>query len=166
MLFSSTWEIDMGMMEIASFTDPCEEHFHIFMPSSFPLKAVKGGLWILHGTQRLMRSPLCVKMDQWNKTRKLLAELRRTPEWDDSRGGQWDRRWVGVNSKRESVVVPLYLLPLLFFIFFFDFCWPKSTWGHLLTDGSFYFHFAPQQWISFDYVTEVITAHSCLGARL
>lgn len=80
MLFSSTWEIDMGMMEIASFTDPCEEHFHIFMPSSFPLKAVKGGLWILHGTQRLMRSPLCVKMDQWNKTRKLLAELRRTPE--------------------------------------------------------------------------------------
>lgn len=79
-LFSSTWEIDMGMMEIASFTDPCEEHFHIFMPSSFPLKAVKGGLWILHGTRRLMRSPLCVKMDQWNKTRKLLAELRRTPE--------------------------------------------------------------------------------------
>lgn len=80
MLFSSTWEIDMGMMEIASFTDPCEEHFHIFMPSSFPLKAVKGGLWIQRGTQRLMRSPLCVKMDQWNKTRKLLAELRRNPE--------------------------------------------------------------------------------------
>lgn len=55
----------MGMMEIASFTDPCEEHFHIFMPSSFPLKTVKGGgVWILHGTQRLMRSPLRVKMDQ------------------------------------------------------------------------------------------------------
>lgn len=128
-------------MEIASFTDPCEEHFHIFMPSSFPLKAVKGGLWILHGMRRLMRSPLCVKMDQWNKTRKLLAEPGCTPEWDDSWVGQWDRRWVGVNSKRESAVVPLlYLLPL-FFLFSFDFCWPKSTWGHLLTDGSFFFSF-------------------------
>lgn len=98
-------------MEIASFTDPCEEHFHIFMPSSFPLKAVKGGLWILHGMRRLMRSPLCVKMDQWNKTRKLLAEPGCTPEWDDSWVGQWDRRWVGVNSKRESAVVPPPLSP-------------------------------------------------------
>lgn len=25
----STWETDMGVMEIASFTDPCEELFHI-----------------------------------------------------------------------------------------------------------------------------------------
>ena len=98
-------------MEIASFTDPCEEHFHISMPSSLPLKAVKGGVRILRGTRRLMRSPLCVKMDQWNKTRKLLAEPRRTPGWGDSWVGQWDRRWVGVNSKSESVVVVLSLSP-------------------------------------------------------
>ncbi len=32
----------MGMMEIASFTDPCEEHFHIFMPSSFPFENREG----------------------------------------------------------------------------------------------------------------------------
>lgn len=35
----------MAMMEIASFTDPCEEHFHIFMPSSFPLKTREGRGW-------------------------------------------------------------------------------------------------------------------------
>ena len=132
----------MGMMEIASFTDPCEEHFHIFMPSSFPLKGVKGGVWILRGTQRLMRSPLCVKMDQWNKTRKLLAEPRCAPERDDSWVGQWDRRWVGVNSERESVVAPFIssLSSSSLALISVD---QKSTGGHLLVDGSFfYFHFA------------------------
>lgn len=79
-------------------------YFHAFI-AAFE-KAVKGGVRILRGTRRLMRSPLCVKMDQWNKTRKLLAEPRCTPGWGDSRVGQWDRRWVGVNSESESVVVP------------------------------------------------------------
>lgn len=33
----------MGVIETASFTGACEEHFHIFMPPSFPLKPVTGG---------------------------------------------------------------------------------------------------------------------------
>lgn len=55
-------------------------------------------------------TPLCVKMDQWKGTRKMLAKQCCSPEWDGGWGGQWDRRRVGVNSNKESLVVPLYLL--------------------------------------------------------
>lgn len=81
---------------------------------------------------------------------------------------------MGVNSKIESVVVP-----------FISSLFSSSSFSLISVDQNrlgdicslmdlFYFHFtlkqvcevAPQLWISFDYVTEVITAHSCLGARL
>lgn len=73
---------------------------------------------------------------------------------------------MGVNSKIESVAVPFISSLTSFSLIFVD---QKSTWGHLLADGSVLFplcEVAPQLWISFDYVTEFITAHSCLGASL
>lgn len=103
-----------------------------FSYSSFSLKAAKGGPRILRGTQRVMHLPPCVEKDQWKKTGKLSGpRLRR------QLGGQTGQKVAGgVNNNRVDGI-HLHLLPLFFFCCCFDFCWPNSTGGHLLADGSF-----------------------------
>lgn len=163
----------MGLMEIVSFTDPCEEHFHIFMPSSFPLKVVKGGLWILQTTQRLMRSPLFKWINRrqescWQSYAGPQSEM--TAGWANGTGGGW-----GLTGRPSRWWSPLSLpsfLPLLLFSLISvdqnrlgDICSLMHLFISTLLQSEMW-DVALQLWIGFDHVTDVITAHSCLGASL
>lgn len=165
----------MGLMEIASFTDPCEEHFHIFMPSSLPLKVVKGGLWILQTTRRLMRSPLF----KWiNRTRQESCwqiyagpQSGMTAGWANGTGGGWGL--TGRPSRRWS---PLSLSPLFFLCLYF--LWFLSTKIDSGTFAHWWIFLFPLcskarcETLPYSYGLAlimwqtVITAHSCLGAGL
>lgn len=85
----------MGVMEIASLADPCEE---LFSYSSFSLKAAEGGPRTLRGTQRVMHLLPCVGKDQCKKTGKLCGpRLRR------QLGGQTGQKAAGGLTATQSM---------------------------------------------------------------
>lgn len=134
-------------MEIASFTDPCEGHFHIFMPSSFPLKAARGRVY----GSCVARSVWCARhcVLKWiNGARQescwqgpAMPQSEMTVGWANGTGGGWGLTARGSLRWSTHPHPPLYLLPL-FFLFFFSFLW------FLLTKNRLGGHFA-HQWISF-----------------
>lgn len=107
----------MGMMEIASFTDPCEEHFHIFMPLSFPLKTVKGGG--MDPAWHVAFDAFTTELLKWiNGTRqescwqsRAVSQSEMTAGWANGTGGGW-----GLAARKSpwwSPLSPSSLLPLL-----------------------------------------------------
>lgn len=141
-------------MEIASFTDPCEGHFHIFMPSSFPLKAARGRVYGSCVARGVWCARHCVL--KWiNRARQescwqgpAMPQSEMTVGWANGTGGGWGLTARG--SLRWSPPHPhptLYLLPL-FSLFFFSFLWFLLTknrlgghFAHWWITLFFFFHF-------------------------
>lgn len=136
-------------MEIASFTDPCEGHFHIFMPSSFPLKAARGRVYGSCVARGVWCARHCVL--KWiNRARQescwqgpAMPQSEMTVGWANGTGGGWGLTARG--SLRWSSPTPRFISslssPFSFFLSF-DSCWPKIDLGDiLLTDGSLFFFF-------------------------
>lgn len=70
------WKLPPSQTSVKSiFIFSCLHHFLWKLSAEGNGSCMAHGVWCFH--HRL-------KMDQWNKTRKQLAEPRWTPEWDDS----------------------------------------------------------------------------------
>lgn len=140
-------------MEIASFTDPCEGHFHIFMPSSFPLKATRGRVYGSCVARGVWCARHCVL--KWiNGARQescwqgpAMPQSEMTVGWANGTGGGWgltargSLRWSPPHP--PPALSPPSLLPFLFFFPLIPVD-QKSTWGTFCSPmdlSLFFFHF-------------------------
>lgn len=68
----------------------------------------RGGVWIQYGTWYLMRSPLGVKLDQWNKIKKAVCRSLLWPRLRRQSGGPEGGR--GLTVRNSLLLLPLHLL--------------------------------------------------------